>query len=122
MPAADSQLQYMVLAGPQFASNGFNPKGRLFRVFLGRANQGPEEGQVIIQAVVPRRTPLEFWQLPTPFSYAANLTWGCLNGETPLAVSRGLGYEVLSETGGEGGIRTHTAVRVGDLMSEDGTL
>ena len=76
MPTADSQLQYMVPAGPQLASDGFNPKGGLFRVFLGRADQGPEEGQVIIQAVVPRRTPLEFWQLPTPFGYAANLAGG----------------------------------------------
>ena len=64
MPTTDFQLQYMVPAGPQLASDGFNPKGGLFRVFLGRADQGPEEGQVIIQAVVPRRTPLEFWQLP----------------------------------------------------------
>ncbi len=83
MPAADSQLQYMVLAGPQFASNGFNPKGRLFRVFLGRANQGPEEGQVIIQAVVPRRTPLEFWQLSTPFGSAAIFAGGAQMEERP---------------------------------------
>ncbi len=48
MPAADSQLQYMVPAGPQLASEGFNPKGSLFRVFLGRADQGPEERQVIV--------------------------------------------------------------------------
>jgi len=48
MPAADSQLQYLVPAWPQLASDGFNPKGGLFRIFLGRADQGPEEGQVII--------------------------------------------------------------------------
>jgi len=76
MPTADSQLQYVVPAWSQLASDGFNPKGGLFRVFLGRTDQGPEEGQVIIQAVVPRRTPLEFWQLPTPFSCAANFAGG----------------------------------------------
>ena len=48
MPTADSQLQYPVPAGTQLAADRFNPKGGLFRVFLGRADQGPEEGQVII--------------------------------------------------------------------------
>ena len=48
MPPADSQLQYMVPAGPQLAADGFNPKGGLFSVILGRANQGPEEGQVLV--------------------------------------------------------------------------
>ena len=48
MPAANCQLEYMVPAGPQLAADGFNPKGGFFRVFLGRADQGPEEGQVII--------------------------------------------------------------------------
>ncbi len=76
MPTTHAQLQDMVSARPQLASNAFNPKGGLFRVFLGRADQGPEEGQVIIKAVVPRRTPLEFWQLPTPFSCAAIFVGG----------------------------------------------
>ena len=76
MPTTHAQLQDMVPAGPQLASDGFNPKGGLFRVFIGRADQWPEEGQVIIQAVVDRRTPLEFSQLPTPFGYAANLAGG----------------------------------------------
>ena len=48
MPAAGCQLQYLMPAGPQLASNGFNPKGGLFRIFLGRADQGPEESQLTI--------------------------------------------------------------------------